>query len=59
MCKTMNELEKMVADYRGLKALKEEVEEPFLFSFFVANSCTAQNIFSSPVHVFVSSYTFK
>ena len=27
MCKTMNELEKMVADYRGLKALKEQVEE--------------------------------
>ena len=27
MCKTMNELEKIVADYRGLKALKEQVEE--------------------------------
>ena len=27
MCKTMNELEKVVADYRGLKALKEQVEE--------------------------------
>ena len=27
MCKTMNELEKVVADYRILKALKEELEE--------------------------------
>ena len=27
MCRTMNELEKVVADYRGLKALKEQVEE--------------------------------
>lgn len=27
MCKTMNELEKVVADYRSLKALKEELEE--------------------------------
>ena len=27
MCKTMNELEKIVADYRSLKALKEELEE--------------------------------
>ena len=27
MCKTMNELEKVVADYRGLKALKEQVEQ--------------------------------
>lgn len=26
MCKTMNELEKVVADYRSLKALKEELE---------------------------------
>lgn len=25
MCRTMNELEKVVADYRGLKALKETV----------------------------------
>lgn len=27
MCRTMNELEKVVADYRSLKALKEELEE--------------------------------
>lgn len=27
MCRTMNELEKVVADYRTLKSLKEEVEE--------------------------------
>lgn len=27
MCKTMNELEKIVADYRSLKALKDELEE--------------------------------
>lgn len=27
MCRTMNELEKVVADSRGLKALKEQVEE--------------------------------
>ena len=27
MCRTMNELEKMVADYRNLKAMKEELEE--------------------------------
>ena len=27
MCKTMNELEIVVADYRSLKALKEEIEE--------------------------------
>lgn len=27
MCRTMNELEKMVADYRSLKSLKEELEE--------------------------------
>ena len=27
MCKTMNELESVVADYRSLKALKEQVEE--------------------------------
>ena len=27
MCKTMNELEKAVADYRSLKALKEDREE--------------------------------
>ena len=27
MCETMNELEKVVADYRSLKALKEQVEE--------------------------------
>ena len=26
MCKTMNELEKVVADYRSLKVLKEEVD---------------------------------
>ena len=26
MCKTMNELEKVVADYRSLKAMKEELE---------------------------------
>lgn len=27
MCRTMNELEKMVADYRSLKAMKEQLEE--------------------------------
>lgn len=27
MCKTMNELEKIIADYRSLKALKDELEE--------------------------------
>ena len=27
MCKTINELEKIVADYRSLKAMKEELEE--------------------------------
>lgn len=27
MCKTMNELEKIVADYRSLKSLKDELEE--------------------------------
>ena len=27
MCKTMNQLENVVADYRSLKALKEELEE--------------------------------
>lgn len=27
MCKTMNELEKVVADYRSLKALKEDLDE--------------------------------
>ena len=27
MCTTMNELEKVVADYRSLKALTEELEE--------------------------------
>lgn len=27
MCMTMNELEKVVADYRSLKAMKEEIEE--------------------------------
>lgn len=27
MCKTMNELEKVVADYRSLKAMKEQLEE--------------------------------
>lgn len=27
MCKTIQELEKIVADYRSLKALKEELEE--------------------------------
>ena len=26
MCKTMNELEKVVADYRSLKALKEDLD---------------------------------
>ena len=26
MCRTMNELEKVVADYRSLKALKEQLE---------------------------------
>ena len=27
MCRTMNELERVVADYRSLKALKEELDE--------------------------------
>ncbi len=27
MCRTMNELEKVVADYRSLKAMKEQLEE--------------------------------
>ena len=27
MCKTMNELEKVVADYRSLKAMKEQLDE--------------------------------
>ena len=27
MCKTMNELKKVVADYRSLKAMKEQLEE--------------------------------
>lgn len=27
MCRTMNELEKVIADYRSMKALKEELEE--------------------------------
>lgn len=27
MCRTMNELEKVVADYRSLKAMKERVME--------------------------------
>lgn len=27
MCRTMNELEKVVSDFRSLKALKEELEE--------------------------------
>ena len=27
MCRTMNELEKVVADYRALKAMKEQFEE--------------------------------
>ena len=27
MCQTMNEIEKAVADYRSLKAMKEELEE--------------------------------
>lgn len=27
MCRTMNELEKAIADYRSLKALKEDLEE--------------------------------
>ena len=27
MCKTMNELEKVIADYRSLKAMKEQLEE--------------------------------
>ena len=26
MCRTMNELEKVVADYRSLKAMKEELD---------------------------------
>lgn len=27
MCRTINELEKVVADYRGLKAMKEQLDE--------------------------------
>ena len=27
MCRTMSELEKVVADYRGLKAMKEQLDE--------------------------------
>nr|WP_294679554.1 hypothetical protein [uncultured Blautia sp.] len=27
MCRTMNELEKVVADYRSLKAMKEQLDE--------------------------------
>ena len=27
MCRTMNELEKVVVDYRALKAMKEQLEE--------------------------------
>lgn len=27
MCRTINELEKVVADYRALKAMKEQLEE--------------------------------
>ena len=27
MCRTMNELEKVIADYRGLKTMKEQLEE--------------------------------
>lgn len=27
MCRTMNELEKVVADYRGLKVMKEQLDE--------------------------------
>lgn len=27
MCRTMNELEKVVADYRSLKTMKEQLEE--------------------------------
>lgn len=27
MCRTMNELEKVVADYRALKAMKEQLDE--------------------------------
>lgn len=27
MCRTMNELEKVIADYRSLKTLKEDLEE--------------------------------
>ena len=27
MCRTMKELEKVVADYRGLKAMKEQLDE--------------------------------
>ena len=30
MCRTMKELENVVADYRSLKALKEELEEQLL-----------------------------
>ena len=29
MCRTMNELEKVIADYRSLKAMKEQLEEEF------------------------------
>ena len=27
MCRTMNELEQVVADYRSLKSMKEELDE--------------------------------
>lgn len=27
MCRTMNELEKVIADYRSLKSMKEQLEE--------------------------------
>ncbi len=27
MCRTMNELEKVIVDYRSLKAMREEIEE--------------------------------
>ena len=27
MCRTINELEKVVADYRGLKSMKEQLDE--------------------------------
>lgn len=48
MCKVMSELEKAVADYRSLKAMKEEVEaqlkaaEDEIYSYLEHNNKTAE-----------------